>query len=133
MTNRPQTLSGLRVLVVEDNYLVAGAIAQNLKTRGAAVIGPAPTVERALELVEANEFDAALLDIDLQGSTAAPVALRLRARGTPFVFLTGYGSEGALPEELADHPRIAKPLPMEDLAAAVLSLVGRSPGAPRPV
>ena len=128
-----QTLSGVRVLVVEDNYLVAGAIAQNLRSRGAAVLGPAPTVDRALELVEENQIDAALLDIDLQGSTATPVALRLRALGRPFVFLTGYGSEGMLPDELADQPRLTKPLPMEELAAAVLAMVNGSPGPARPV
>jgi len=133
VTGHPQSLHGVRVLVVEDNYLVAGAIAQNLKSRGASVLGPAPTVGRALELVENNPIDAALLDIDLQGATAAPVALRLRALGRPFVFLTGYGSEGMLPEELADQPRLTKPIPMDELAAAVRSMVNGSPGPAGPV
>jgi len=129
----PQTLAGLRLLLVEDNYLVAGAIAQNLRMRGAVVLGPAPNVDRALEIVEADGFDAALLDIDLQGASAAPVALRLRGLGRPFVFLTGYGSDGALPPELADQARLTKPVQMDELAAAVLALLGRSPGSPRPV
>jgi len=125
-------LAGLRLLVVEDNYLVASVIVQHLRLRGAHVLGPAPSVELALQIVNAEEIDAALLDIDLQGSTVAPVARRLRERSRPFVFLTGYGSDGALPDDMADERRLTKPVHMDDLAAAVLALLGRAPGAPRP-
>ncbi len=129
MTPFEPILAGLRLLVVEDNYLVAGVIVQHMRQRGAVVLGPAPSVEKALEIVERETFDAAVLDIDLQGSTVAPVALRLRELGRPFAFLTGYGSDGALPPELADERRLSKPVPMDDLAAMVLELVGRAPGA----
>ena len=130
MTHTP--LSGLRVLVVEDNFLVASVIVQHLRMRGAEVVGPAPSVARALELVDHQAFDAAILDIDLQGSIITPVALRVRGLGKPMVFLTGYGSDGVLPPELSGERRASKPIQMDDLTALVLEMAGRAPGAARP-
>lgn len=125
-------LEGSRILVVEDNYLVAGVIVQHMRLRGAVVVGPAASVDRAMELVEREPFDAALLDGDLQGHNVAPVALRVRAMCRPFLFLTGYGSNGVLPPELADEPRVTKPVQMDDLANMVKALIARVPGRAPP-
>jgi CheY-like chemotaxis protein len=88
-------LEGKRVLVVEDEALVAMLVEDGLLDAGAEVVGPAASVGEALRLVEGAASDgglsAAVLDIDLQGRAVAPVADRLAVLGVPFVFATGYG------------------------------------------
>lgn len=92
MTTRPSAhdLTDLRILVVEDNYVLAESMRWALEGFGGNVVGPAPNSVRAFELLdEADAVDAAILDIDLQGKSSAPIADRLRAAGVPFLFLTG--------------------------------------------
>ncbi|GGC56562.1 response regulator [Siccirubricoccus deserti] len=88
-------LRGNRVLVVEDEALVAMLIEDGLLDAGAQVIGPAGSVQEALQLIEQaasdGGLDAAVLDINLGGDTVSPVADRLAALQVPFVFATGYG------------------------------------------
>ena len=92
---RPAKLTGRRVLVVEDEALVSMLVEDELRDAGAEVLGPAPTVDHALQLIEAAAADgglgAAVLDINLDGQHVGPVADRLAALGVPFVFATGYG------------------------------------------
>jgi DNA-binding response OmpR family regulator len=104
-----KTLDGKRILVVEDDYLVALDIQEFLEESGAFVIGPAPTLKRALELVEQENgrIDAAVLDINLRGERSFPVADRLSERGVAFVFTTGYQD---VPEPYARLPRCEKPV-----------------------
>src|SRR5205809_525198 len=92
-----------RVLLVEDEILVALDIAQQITDAGFEVVGPSTSVAKALKLIVERGCDVAVLDVNLGHETAEPVAQRLRARGTPFVVLTGYSSaqlpsgfEGAL-------------------------------------
>ncbi|ATD67589.1 MULTISPECIES: response regulator [Luteimonas] len=86
-----RNLAGCRVLVVEDDYSIAAALAEELADQTAIVIGPAPSVERALKLVdEAARLDLAVLDVNLRGEEVYPVADVLAERGIPFVLVTGY-------------------------------------------
>ncbi|WBV43774.1 response regulator [Pseudoroseomonas cervicalis] len=111
-------LNGRRILVVEDEALIAMLVEDALLEAGAAVLGPAATVEEALELFEAERPEAAVLDINLAGQASTPVADRLVERDVPFVVATGYGAAG-LPERHRHVPVLAKPYDPRDLIAAL--------------
>lgn len=100
----------LRVLVVEDSFFAARAIARLVQDFGASVVGPAPSVGKALELIEAEGCDAAVLDINLGAETVDPVADRLDALKLPFFFVTGYGSPGLLGERFRSRTLLPKPV-----------------------
>lgn len=85
-----RSLAGQRVLIVEDEVLVAMELAQILTGAGARVIGPTGDIDEALALVEAGDVDRALLDINLAGRSVAPVARALSLKAIPYVYLTGY-------------------------------------------
>jgi len=111
--------AGRRVLVVEDDYLLAKRIVGEFAKLGVATIGPANTVERALELVEhGDHLDGAVLDIKLRDDMVFPVAEALRARGVPFVFATGYDQQ-AIPDRYSDVAHQHKPI---DAARALRAL-----------
>lgn len=112
-------LTGLRVLVVEDTFLVAEILAELLDSCGCGVVGPAPRVAGALRLVREAELDGALLDVNLAGELCFPVAAELRDRGIPFVFLTGYDDSGIIPPEFRSVPRLSKPVDRRTLTEAV--------------
>lgn len=113
MTERD--LLGLRILVVEDEVLIADELTDALTDRGAEVLGPAFTVRQAMVQVETEAWiDAAVLDINLDGEMIFPVAERLIARGVPVVFATGY-DQFVLPERLAGVPHLEKPISFEAL------------------
>ena len=112
-------LGGRRVLVVEDDYLVATDLADELADHGAEVVGPAGSVEEALALVAAaSRIDAAVLDINLRNEKVYPVAEALRARGVPFVFTTGYDA-WLVPEAFAAVPRLEKPVHIRALIQSI--------------
>lgn len=114
-------LQGKRILVIEDEPLVAMDIESYLSGLGAAAIGPAGTIERARQLIESKQFDAALMDANLGGEPVDELAKMLAARGIPFLFLTGYGRE-ALPEAFRHAGMIGKPYTREQLLAATEKL-----------
>ena len=101
-------LDGTRVLLVEDEFYIADDIRKTLLNAGASVVGPISTVEQAVQAVEADDFDCAIIDLNLHGNSAAPVAERLFALGRSFAIATGYGS-GEVPPHLNAVPRIEKP------------------------
>lgn len=107
-------LIGLRILVVEDTFLVADLIVEQLQDCGCNVVGPAARVAKALALAEQEDLDGALLDVNLAGEYCFPVAAALHRRRVPFVFLTGYG-EMALPIEFRAVPRLSKPFDLTEL------------------
>lgn len=110
MTDRTNgLLAGLRVLVVEDEHLVALALADDLEEAGAVVVGPAFSLAAAHELVVAGAIDAAVLDIKLQSQLIFPVARLLVDRAVPFLFTTGFDG-GILPAEYAQVPKCEKPV-----------------------
>jgi len=106
-----EQLKGRRLLVVEDEYLVAADLAASLESLGAEVIGPAASVEEALFFVEKDgvPLDGAVLDINLRNERVYPVADVLTARGIPFVFTSGYDAV-AIPSAYAKAPRCEKPV-----------------------
>jgi DNA-binding NtrC family response regulator len=82
-----------RVLLVEDESLIAMMMEQTLTDLGYDVVGPFGTVREAIEAIESEPVDAAILDINLGGEMAYPIARILQGREVPFVFMTGYGTE----------------------------------------
>jgi len=99
----------VRILVVEDEYLLADALADALTTLGAQVVGPVGVLAEALALVETVPIDGAVLDINLHGQMVFPLADMLAAKGVPYVFATGYGQE-SLPESYQAVPALSKPV-----------------------
>jgi two-component SAPR family response regulator len=119
MTSNEAVISGRRILIVEDNFTIAAAMARILKARGAEIIGPAGTVSDALALVAVNEIiDGAALDINLRGKMVYPVVDLLRARNVPMVFMTGYDEE-AIEASYAEIPCMQKPVTIERLMHAL--------------
>ena len=112
----------LRILVVEDEMLIAFDIEDCLAALGHDVVGPASRVSDALQLVEREPIDLALLDINIAGEVIYPVASQLKARGVPFIFLSGYGSRG-LRDEWVDSPMLSKPFARGDLEARIEALI----------
>lgn len=119
MTNADQALQGRRVLVVEDEFLIAEMLSRDLQDAGAVVIGPASDLASAMGLLKAGlAMDAAVLDVNLGGEPVYPLADALEARGVPFVFATGY-DVWALPERFAGVPRCEKPIDLRALLRAL--------------
>jgi CheY-like chemotaxis protein len=103
-----------RVLVVEDDVMIRMLIEDMLGDLGFAVVAEAAKVHEARAAVNSTEIDVAILDVNLSGETTGPVAEALAARGTPFVFATGYGEHG-LPDQFRDRPLLKKPFQIESL------------------
>ena len=117
MADRP--LNFCRILIVEDEYLLADELALELADEGAVVLGPAPSVKRALGLLEGEaSLDGAILDLNLGGEPAFPVADALIDRSVPLIFTTGYDA-GAIPERFAHIPRCEKPINIRRITAAL--------------
>src|SRR5580658_1292176 len=119
-TNRP--FSNRRVLLVEDEMLVAWLIEDMLADLGCAVVGPASSVNQALAMIDAEAIDAAVLDVNLNGQMSYPVADALLARGVPFVFSTGYASN-RLQEGYRTYSALQKPYHMTELSDALAGLM----------
>jgi DNA-binding response OmpR family regulator len=116
------TLKDVRVLVVEDEYFVAILIEEILESAGCIVLGPIPRLREALDAVGHDDYDVAVLDVNLAGERINPVADALSERNVPFLFVTGYGAN-ALPGEYAQRPHICKPFRMAELIGALSSVV----------
>ena len=117
-------LASLRVLVVEDEGPVALLIEDMLLDLGCQVVGSAADVAKAAQLARTLQFDLALLDLNLNGQSAIPVARIVRERGIPLLFISGYGG-GAVLEDFAGYPTLAKPFTFVDLREKMLHALGR--------
>lgn len=115
-------LQGRRILVVEDDYLVAQSLCALLEEAGATIVGPFGWADEALKFVEAHRdaFDSAVLDVDLHGEKSYPIADWLAGRDVRFVFTTGYGADALDPGYLR-YPRCEKPFDVRNLFVALTS------------
>ncbi|MEA3009152.1 MAG: hypothetical protein QOJ91_844 [Sphingomonadales bacterium] len=108
----------LRILVVEDEMLVAMNIEDMLLELGHEVAGLASRLAPALALASESKFDVAMLDVNLAGEASFPVADFLAERGIPFLFATGYGRQG-IEERFRHCPILQKPFRAAELRAAL--------------
>jgi CheY-like chemotaxis protein len=115
-------LRGKRVLLVEDEPIIAMSVEDMLFDLGCVVVGPALSATAAEELARNEQLDAALLDINMGDGASFPVASILQGRRIPFSFATGYGRPG-VPADLSRVPVLAKPYTKESLAEALRTLL----------
>lgn len=122
MMHQSNPLNGLRMLVVEDEAMIALLVEDMLSELGCTVVDIAGTVEQGLKLAGPGkaEIDAAILDVNIGGEKVFPVAEALAEQGVPFVFATGYGSAGLDPR-FQDRPVLAKPFHRDALAKSLAS------------
>jgi CheY-like chemotaxis protein len=124
-TSRVSALAGRRVLLVEDERLIALLAEDMLTDLGCEVVGPAASLAEARALADREgKLDAALLDVNLRGEPVHPLAEALRARGVAVVLVSGYADP--LAGSAAALPVVAKPYLSADLAAALTAALGRS-------
>jgi CheY-like chemotaxis protein len=114
-------LTGRRILVVEDSPVVAPFTADLLSDLGCEVVGPAPNMAAARELVEEGAFDGALMDVHIRGERVFPLCEILEARGIPFVLTSGY-ADWNMPDKWEERPRLQKPYTVEQVEAALSRL-----------
>ncbi|MFO1056721.1 MAG: response regulator [Dongiaceae bacterium] len=112
-----------RVLVVEDEALVAFELEDIISEGGFAVVGPANALDSALVAAEREPIDAAVLDINLRGELSFPVAYALRSRQIPFFFLTGYVGEIMVPDDLQGVKVLSKPYQAQRLITTLRRLL----------
>lgn len=121
-------MSELRVLIVEDEAVIAMALEMFLEELGARVVATAGNIQDALNKATTEEFDLAFLDINLNGQKAHVLPGVLERRHKPFAFVTGYGEQGVL-EAHADAPVVTKPFSRASISAALDKLKSRlAPG-----
>jgi CheY-like chemotaxis protein len=115
---------GRRVLVVEDEFLIALTTIDLLESVGCETVGPAARLSEAVQLAQSEALDAALLDIDIAGEVIWPVADELQRRGVPFAFVSAYPRMDVIPARFAGAPRLDKPLETNRLLGHLSALWG---------
>jgi DNA-binding response OmpR family regulator len=118
-------MAARRILVVEDEFLIALDIAGVLEQAGLEVIGPHGTIADALRAIDGDDVHGALLDANLAGQRDGTIADALTARGIPFAFVSGYGRD-QLPAQHRDALLIKKPFMGKDLLAVIAAFAPRS-------
>ena len=114
-----QTLQGCRILIVEDEYMLADELRTELSDAGAIVVGPAGTLEEAIVLIRSEQrIDRTILDVNPRGEMPFPAADLLRERGVPFVFTTGY-DDSVIPSRFEDVIRCEKPINIKRITQAI--------------
>jgi CheY-like chemotaxis protein len=112
------SLAGIRILLVEDEAIIAMTAEDMVEELGCRVVASAATLAEALAAAERGGFDIALLDINLHGVDSLPVAAWLRQQRRPFIFTTGYGNSGR-GDDYEDVPLVTKPYQLADLRTAI--------------
>lgn len=121
-----------RVLVVEDEFIIAAHIGCLLEDAGIEVVGPAGELQQAIELAGTAELDAATLDVNIEGARVDDLTGVLAKRGVPFLFVSGYGRDH-LPGPYRDRPLVGKPFEDEAFVKAVLDLLADGASARNPI
>ena len=117
-------LAGKRLLVIEDEAIIAAMVEDMLTELGATVVGPAATIAHGLKLAKSEAIDGAVLDVNIRSERVDPIADLLRSRDIPFVYATGYGDAVAATGQGA--PVLEKPYTLDKLARAVGAALSRS-------
>ena len=117
------SFAGKRILVVEDDGLLAMELDLVLGDNGAVVVGPTHTVAESLAILADNAVDAAVLDVNLGSESSEPVADRLSETGTPFLYLSGHDAK-RLPERHRERPLVSKPFLEHELLGTLTELLG---------
>jgi DNA-binding response OmpR family regulator len=118
--------AAMRVMIVEDEPLIAMDLAAILRGYGAAILGPCLSVAEALAMLDTDAPDAALVDIRLGDGVSFAIAAELARRGVSFAFVTAVGNGLELPEELQTAPFICKPFDPEEISAFLRLVYGRN-------
>ena len=116
-------LGGKRILIVEDSPVVGPFTADLLEDLGCEVVGPAPNMAAARELIEQGAFDAALMDIHIRGERVFPLCEMLEERAIPFVLTSGY-ADWTMPDKWRDRPRLQKPYTIDDVREVLAGAIG---------
>ncbi|MEE2907938.1 MAG: hypothetical protein VX527_08920 [Planctomycetota bacterium] len=119
----------LRILIVEDAFLIGMDLKMSLELMGYKVLGPVPSPSRAMALLQSDSCDGAILDVSLGSETSEPIADYLVKHNVPFFFLTGYSSSTIIDPELKEKPLYHKPMNRESLADAVRTHIDRGRAA----
>jgi DNA-binding response OmpR family regulator len=113
-----------RILIVEDEMMIAMLIEDMVRDLGYEPIGPAMTIEKALAMATAETLDGAILDVNLGGGApSTPIAEALKSRGVPFLFATGYGSRGR-PDGFGEARVLQKPFSIDELSGMLSQILG---------
>ena len=120
-------LGGKRILVVEDDFVIARLVADMLGDHGASVVGPVGRLPRALALIDQEPIDAAVLDINLAGTMVFPLASELNRRNVPFLFATAYADRVTYPPDLQDTTEVRKPYSETQLLDALERVLRQAP------
>jgi CheY-like chemotaxis protein len=118
-------LTNCKVLVVEDEMMIAMLIEDMLEEFGCRLVGPATSVPHALELIGKEQVELAVLDVNLDGQDTYAIADALRQKNVPFIFATGYGSTG-LRKEYGNRPVLQKPFQTKALETALAQALAGS-------
>lgn len=121
-----QDAGQLRILVVDDNFLIAFDTAEQLRSSLDAVVAMANSVPQALSLLQSDsgaEFDVAVMDLDFNGTSGIALAELLEEERLPFVFATGYTADHPLPERFRNVPLVTKPYRMSTLEEAIRTVL----------
>jgi CheY-like chemotaxis protein len=125
MNSEPNAAAGRRVLVVEDELMIRMLLDGMLEDIGYTMTAEAGAIDEALTLAKQADFDAAILDVNLNGQPITPVVEVLIERGLPFVFATGYGARG-VPEAYRGSPTLQKPFQTEALEQALKAIAPKN-------
>lgn len=106
------------VFLVEDEVMIRMMVAEMLEDLGYTIAAEAGEIRQAMKLAETAEFDIAILDVNVNGKVISPVAKAIERRKRPFIFATGYGTQG-MPEEFRGRPALQKPFQIETLAQMI--------------
>ncbi len=124
--NETQLSDTIRVLVVEDEAMIAFMIEQIVMEAGYEVVGPVSRLDAAIKVAASQKLSAALIDVNLAGDLTWPLARLLKERGVPFTFMTGYARAGVLNDEFSDALVLGKPFSANDMLAALARMISET-------
>ena len=123
--SQPERRKGARILVVEDNLMMAEVICDYLLSHELVPVGPAARIDSACDLARQADLDAAIVDIKLAGRFSFPICSILAERSIPYIFLTGFDELSVIPSALREAPLLSKPFREADMDAALENVLNQ--------